>query len=399
MSNGALSMVRLGRMRDVMAGYVERGDVPGLVTLVSRRGETHADALGTLAVGGRDPMRRDTIFRIASMTKPITAVAAMILVEECTLRLDEPVDRLLPELADRRVLTRPDAPLDETVPAHRSITLRDLLTFRLGIGAVMAPPGCYLIQGAMAEAGLAPGPNPPAQAPDAWMARLGALPLIHQPGEAWMYHTGSDILGVLIARAAGQSLEKFLHDRIFGPLGMMDTGFHVPAEKLDRLPPSYMVDPATEALTVHDDPGDSLWARPPAFPAGGGGLVSTVDDYLAFCRMMLHKGRHRGTRILSRPSVELMTTDHLTPEQKADARIFFGDNSGWGFGVAVTTRRDDLAAVPGRFGWDGGVGTSGYTDPVEEMIGIVMTQRLMESPEPPGVFRDFWTLAYAAIDD
>jgi len=396
MSTGGLSMARLGRMRDVMAGYVERGDLPGLVTLVSRRGETHVDALGMKAVGGRDPMRRDTIFRIASMTKPITAVAAMILVEECKLRLDEPVDRLLPELADRRVLTRPDGPLDDTVPANRPITLRDLLTLRLGIGVVMAAPGRYPIQKALDEAGLAAGPNSPSLAPDEWMACLGRLPLIHQPGETWMYHTGFDILGVLIARAAGQTLEHFLRERIFAPLGMKDTGLHVPADKLDRLPPSYMADPDTAALAVHDDPADSGWARPPAFPSG---LVSTVDDYLAFCQMMLHKGRYGRERILSRPSVELMTIDQLTPEQKAEAHVFFGDNSGWGFGMSVVTRRDDLSAVPGRFGWNGGVGTSAYSDPQEDVIGILMTQRLMDSPDPPRVFRDFWTSAYQAIDD
>src|SRR5437868_4621720 len=243
MSIGGLSKARLGRMHNVMAGYVERGDVPGLVTLVSRRGEVHVDALGTMAVGGRDPMRRDTIFRIASMTKPITAAAAMILVEECMLRLDEPVDPWLPELADRKVLRAIDSPLDDTVPAHRPITLRDLLTFRLGIGAVMAPPGTYPIQKAIDEAGLAPGPNVSSLTPDEWMARLAGLPLLHQPGERWMYHTGSDVLGVLIARATGMSLGDFLHERIFAPLGMKDTAFSLPAAKLDRLATCYRTEP------------------------------------------------------------------------------------------------------------------------------------------------------------
>lgn len=393
------SPARLERMSQVMHGHVERGDVPGLVTLVSRRGETHVEALGTKAVGGSDPMRRDTLFRIASMTKPITAAAAMILVEECRVRLDDPVDDLLPELADRKVLKRLDGPLDETVPANRPITLRDLLTFRLGIGAVMAPPGQYPIQKAIAEAGLALGPDPSPLTPDGWMERLGRLPLLHQPGERWLYHTGSDILGVLIARASGQPLETFFRERLFDPLGMKDTAFHVPAEKLDRLLPTYRADPETGALTVHDDPADSRWGRPPAFPSGGGGLVSTVDDYLAFCRMMLNKGRHGGERILSRPSVELMTTDHLTAAQKAENPLFFGENRGWGFGVAVTTRRDDLSSVPGRFGWDGGMGTSGYSDPQEDLVGILMTQRLMDSPRPPKVFLDFWTSAYGVIDD
>jgi CubicO group peptidase (beta-lactamase class C family) len=400
MSGGGLSQARLDRMREVMAWAVERGDVPGLVALVHRRGETHVAAFGTMVAGGDTPMRRDTIFRIASMTKAITAAAAMILVEECRLRLDDPVDELLPELADRRVLRRIDAPLDDTVPAERSITMRDVLTFRLGIGAVMAPPGSYPIQRAMDEAGIDRGPDGPACGPDEWIKRLGALPLVHQPGAAWMYHTGADVLGVLIARAAGRPFEEFLRERIFEPLGMKDTGFHLPAEKLDRMPVSYATDPQTGALVRRADPRDGVWDRPPAFPSGGGGpsLLSTADDYLAFCRMMLNKGRYDGGRILSRPAVELMTTDHLTPAQKAGNEVFFG-SGGWGFGVAVDSRRDDLATRPGRFGWNGGLGTSAYTDPAEDMVGVLLTQRAMTSPQSPRVFQDFWTSAYAAIED
>jgi CubicO group peptidase (beta-lactamase class C family) len=401
MSSAGLSRPRLERMHDVMARHVERGDMPGIVTLVSRRDEVHVDAIGMKTLGGSDPMRRDTIFRIASMTKPITAAATMILVEECKLRLDEPVDRLLPELANRKVLKRLDGPLDDTVPANRSITVRDLLSFRMGFGSVMAPPGTYPIQKAMSElqiGGDGP-PNPSKTAsPDEWIRRLGTLPLMHQPGERWMYHTGSDVLGVLIARASGQPFETFLHERIFEPLGMKDTGFSVPADKLDRLPGCYWRNPKSGVIEAYDDAGNSQWSRPPPLPSGGGGLVSTVDDYLAFCQMMLNKGRYAPERILSRPSVELMTTDQLTPAQKAGADIFFGDNRGWGFGVAVTTRRDELWTV-GRFGWDGGLGTSGYSDPTEDMVGILMTQRLMESPQPPPVFVDFWTSAYQAIDD
>jgi CubicO group peptidase (beta-lactamase class C family) len=318
--------------------------------LVSRRGEMHVDAIGTTAVGGRDPMRRDTIFRIASLTKPITAAAAMILVEECKLRLDEPIDRWLPELASRKVLKRIDGPLDDTVPAKRPITLRDLLTFRLGIGAVMAFPQRYPIPTAMAEAGVAPGFAMPALAPDEWMRRFGNLPLVHQPGDRWMYDSGSTILGVLIARATGQSLDTFFRERIFQPLGMNDTAFSVPESKLDRLATCYRSD--ADGLAVFDEARGGRFARPPVFESGGGGLVSTVDDYLAFAQMMLNKGRHGRERILARPSVELMTSDHIAPEQKAGSEIFFGDNRGWGFGVSVFTRRDDLSAVPGRFGWE-----------------------------------------------
>src|SRR5438128_3433075 len=235
MSTAGLSRVRLGRMHDVMAGYVERGEVPGLVTLVSRRGEVHVDAIGTQAVGDSPPMRRDTIFRISSMTKPIIAVATMILVEECKLRLDEPVDALLPELAERHVLKRLDGPLDDTVPAKRPITVRDLLTFRMGFGQMLAPPDAYPILSAASAQQIGMGPPSPSTlpAPDEWIRRLGTLPLMHQPGEKWMYNTGSDVLGVLIARATSQPLETFLRARIFEPLGMKDTGFSVPAEKLD----------------------------------------------------------------------------------------------------------------------------------------------------------------------
>src|SRR5438128_4353960 len=220
MSTAGLSKARLRRMHDVMAGYVERGDVPGLVTLVSRRGELHVEAIGMKAVAGSGPIRRDTIFRISSMTKPIAAAATMILVEECKLRLDEPVDRLLPELAGRRVLTRLDGPLDDTVPANRPISVRDLLTFRMGFGVVMAPPGTYPIQKAMSEQLLGQGPPSPSTppVPDEWMRRLGTLPLMHQPGDKWLYHTGSDVLGVLVARVSGQPLETFLRERIFQPL-------------------------------------------------------------------------------------------------------------------------------------------------------------------------------------
>jgi len=402
MISGGLSKARLGRMHAVMAGYVERGEVPGLVTLISRRGDTHVDVMGTKAAGGSDPMRRDTIFRISSMTKPITAAATMILVEECKLRLDEPVDRLLPELANRTVLQRLDGPLDDTVPAKRSITVRDLLTFRMGFGQLMAPPDAYPILKAANDLQIGMGPPSPSvtPAPDEWIRRLGTLPLMHQPGERWMYNTGSDVLGVLIARASDQPLETFLRERIFEPLGMKDTSFSVPPGKLDRLATSYMAHPESGALELFDEADGGQWSRPPAFPSGAGGLVSTIDDYLAFGQMMLSKGKHGSERLLSRPSVEAMTTDQLTPEQKAVSGLIPGyfDSHGWGFGVCVNTRRDELAATPGRFGWDGGLGTSWYSDPGEDMVAILMTQRAA-FPLFSGVYLDFWTSAYQAIED
>jgi CubicO group peptidase (beta-lactamase class C family) len=278
MSSGGLSKARLGRMHEVMAGYVQRDEVPGFVTLVSRRGEVHVDAVGMKKLGGGEPMRRDTIFRISSMTKPITAAAAMILIKECELRLDEPVDRLLPELADRKVLKELDGPLDDTVPANRPITTRDLLPFRMGFGMIMAPPDRYPIQRALGELQLGLGPPSPSTppAPDEWMRRFGTLPLLHQPGEKWMYNTGSDVLAVLVARASGKPLETFMRERIFDPLGMKDTGFSVPPEKLGRLATSYLTNFETGALEVYDEGAGGQWSRPPAFLSGAGG--TGLDD-------------------------------------------------------------------------------------------------------------------------
>lgn len=403
MNSGGLSNARLARMHDVMARYVERGAVPGLVTLVSRRGEVHVDVIGMQAAGGSDPMRRDTIFRISSMTKPITAVATMLLVEECALRLDEPVDRLLPELADRKVLKQLEGPLDDTVVANRPITVRDLLTFTMGFGQMAALPDAYPILRAANEQQIGMGPPAPASlpAPDEWIRRLGTLPLMHQPGERWMYNTGSDVLGVLIARASGQPLEAFFRERIFEPLGMRDTGFSVPAAKLDRLATSYWTHPGTGTLECYDEAAGGQWSRQPAFPSGSGGLVSTIDDYLAFGQMMLNLGTYGKERLLSRPTVETMTTDQLTPEQKGVSGLIPGyfDSHGWGFGVSIVTRRQHVAGSVGCFGWDGGMGTSWYSDPREELVTILMTQRMWTSPSPPDVCRDFWTLAYQAIDD
>jgi CubicO group peptidase (beta-lactamase class C family) len=397
-NTGGLSKPRLGRLHDAMARHVNSGDVPGLVTLVSRRGEVHVDAIGTIAIDGA-PMRRDSIFRITSMTKPVTAVAAMILVEQCKLRLDDPVDRWLPELADRRVLRAIDSSLDDTVPARRAITLRDLLTFRSGYGMLMVFPDRYPIQKAIAEAGFAPGPVFPCFAPDELMRRYGTLPLLYQPGERWLYNAGTEILSVLIARASGMTFGEFLGGRIFAPLGMKDTAFHVPQAKRDRFTTSYARDHATRELKVFDDPVTGKFVNPPVFENGSAGLVSTADDFNAFAQMMLNGGRLGNERILSRPSVELMTADQLAAEQKLGSEIFFGDHRGWGFGMSVFGKRDDLCHTPGRFGWDGGYGTSWYSDPRERLTGILLTQRMMDSPQPPPVLADFWTSVYQAIDD
>jgi CubicO group peptidase (beta-lactamase class C family) len=401
MTNGGLSKPRLERMHRVLSGYVERAAMPGLVALVARGDDMHVETLGTLSFGDPAPMRRDTIVRIASLTKPVTAVAAMILVEECRIRLDHPVDPWLPELADRCVLKSLASPIDDTVPAARAITLRDLLTYRMGFGSVMAPPDTYPIQKYIREYRIGgDGPPLPALAPptDEWVRSLGSLPLMAQPGERWMYQVSGDVLGVLVSRIAGQPLGAFMRERIFEPLGMKDTAFHVAPGDLGRFPTCYVSNPRTNTLEVYDGVQGSVWGSAPPFESGGGGLVSTVGDYFAFCRMMLNGGRHGGEQILSRATVELMTMDHLTPEQRAGSEIFFGGYASWGLGMAVDIRREEIYHTPGRFGWTGGLGTTAYTDPAEGMIGILLTQRLMGSPEPPRVFTDFWTLAYGAME-
>jgi len=401
MSTTGLSKWRLERLHHVLSGYVERGEIPGLAAVVSRDDDIHVEVLGTLAVNDTAPMARDTIFRIASLTKPTTAAAAMILVQECKLRLDESIEPWLPELANRRVLKSIASEPDDTEPARRAITVRDLLTYRMGFGSVMAPPDTYPIQKLIREYRIGgDGPPRPALAPgtEEWLQKLGSLPLLAQPGERWMYHVSGDVLGVLISRVCGQSLGTFMRQRLFEPLGMSDTGFHVSSEVLERLATCYRYNPQTDSLDVFDNVANSAWRRRPPFESGGGGLVGTLDDYLAFSEMMLNKGRHHHEQILSRAAVELMTSDQLTPEQRAGSEAFFGRHGSWGLGLGVDIRRDEIFRTPGRFGWDGGLGTSAYVDPAERMIGILFTQRMVDSSQPPPVFTDFWTLAYGAME-
>ncbi|SCG57031.1 CubicO group peptidase, beta-lactamase class C family [Micromonospora coxensis] len=405
--NSGFSAAGLRRLRAVLAGHVESGRIPGLVALVSRGGETHVETIGTMRHDGGAPMRRDTIFRMASTSKPVSIAAAMVLLDECRLRLDDPVTPWLPELADRRVLERIDGPLDDTVPARRPITVRDVLTSTFGLGMDMTALGTPIMGEVFAQ-GLTPNLPEPMPEPDEWMRRLGTLPLMHQPGERWQYQISSDLVGVLVARVTGQSFETFLRERIFEPLGMKDTGFHVPADRIDRLPPLYAPDPQTGEFHVWDEAEGGRWSRPPAFPGGGGGLVSTVDDYHAYFRMLLNGGMHGGERILSRPAVELMTTNRLTPEQQAartamardNVHVSFGQgqHGGWGLGMAVRTYRGDYAPE-GQFGWDGGSGTSTYADPEHQLTGILLTQVGASAPNSIWAHHDFWTTVYQAIDD
>jgi len=383
-------------VRELLERHVDSGFVPGVVAVLARHGELHVEATGNLAfegAGSRTPMAADTICRMGSMTKPIVAACAMTLVEDCTLRLDDPVDDLLPELTEMTVLADPDGSLDDTVPAKRPITLRDLLTFTLGIGMVPAEPGTVPIADALNALGQ--------RTPDEWIRRLGTLPLVHQPGERWMYHTAADVTGVLIARATGMTFGDAVRERICDPLGMKDTAFSVSGESLARLATAYERDNAATGEPVVEDGPDGWWSRPRAFESGGGGLVSTAEDYLAFASALLADGSHRGERVLSRPSVRLMTSDHLTSAQKAASGFWPGyfDAMGWGFGMSVRTRRTDLGPSVGSYGWSGFYGTAWYNDPAEDMTAICIMQRAHAGDQTLPMWLDFWTAVYQAIDD
>jgi CubicO group peptidase (beta-lactamase class C family) len=377
--------VRFTGVREAAERHVGSDEeVPGLVALVAHAGDVQVEALGRLSVGG-PPVERDSLFRIASMTKPVTGAATMALVDDGLLDLDEPVDRLLPELADRRVLRRMDGPLEDTVPAGRAITTRDLLTFTFGFGMVMemftarTPWPVVQAAGELATIGP-PDPDVPLD-PDRWIAALGRLPLLAQPGQRWLYNTGAAVLGVLLSRAAGAPFQEVIRDRVTEPLGMRDTAFWTDDPR--RLATAYM--PSPDGLVVWDEPAGK-WSRRPAFADGAAGLVSTADDMLAFARMFLSGG----SPVLTEASARAMTSDQLTAEQKAHGGLgpdFFADRS-WSFCQAV--------ADSGAFGWDGGLGTSWLVDPRRDLIVIVLTQRLFESSAAPAVHRDVQAAAYAA---
>lgn len=389
----------LEQMAEAMRGHVQRGEASGIVTLLARGDAVEVGAYGTLGFDTGASMARDTIFRTASVGKPLTAAGAMALVDDGKVGLDDPVDKWLPELADRKVLKSFDGPLTDTVPADRPITLRDLLTLRFGLGAIMVWPPKYPIQLAMQEAGFLPGPLLTQLPADEFIKSMGELPLAHQPGEQWLYHTGMDVAGVFIERVSGKNLGAYMQERIFAPLGMKDTGFFVPPEKIDRLATFYAPDPASGKLTVMDEPRNGMWSKPPVLETGGGGYVSTADDLLAFSRMMLAGGALTGARVLEAESVAEIVRDQLTAEQKARSHFVpgFWDTRGWGLGTCIMTAPDEYAPTPGRFGWDGGYGPSWYADPATGLTGILLVQRLLMSPEPEPIWKDFWTHAFKAV--
>jgi CubicO group peptidase (beta-lactamase class C family) len=350
-----------------------------MVTLVAKGDEVHIDALGEVDIATHRPMREDTIFRIQSMTKPLTAVATLRLIEQGVLALDTPVDRWLPELSQRSVLRAPDSPLSDTVPANRPITVEDLLTCRSGYGMVIGYSPLSPIHQEMIDRGLEPGPLPHTESADTWIAKYRDMPLLHQPGEGWRYHISFDILGVLIARVTDRPFAEYLSMQVCGPLDMPDTGFWVEEGKRDRLAAAYM---ATEDGFDESEPaGGGYYAGQPSFDVSHGELVSTARDYHRFARMLMNHGMLDGQRLIAAESVKAMLTDHIPASQKTPDSFFpgFWETNGWGYGISVVTAPGENGERVGQYGWGGGLGTNWFNDPSTGTIVIFLAQVFAES--------------------
>jgi CubicO group peptidase (beta-lactamase class C family) len=374
-------------LHETLETHVRGGAVPGAVALVARGDRVEVEAVGSAAVGGAAPIARDSLFRLASITKPITAAALMMLVDDGRIALDDPVERWLPELASRVVVRTPAGPVDDVVPAVRPITVLDLLTSRAGYGwpsdfSLPAVELLFTVQTDGREVQLRPDP-------DEWLAQLSRIPLLYQPGEAWLYDTCSDLQGILISRVSGQPLPEFFAERVFEPLGMVDTAFEVPAAKRHRLTSYYRPDPAG-GLELADAP-DGQWSVLPAFPSGAGGLAGTIDDWHRFARMLLGSG----PSLLSPAAVQQMTSNHLTERQREIGALFL-EGQGWGFGGSVDVEAIDPWNVPGRYGWVGGTGTTAHIVPSTGTVAILLTQVAATGPVPAAIMRDFWRDAAGA---
>ncbi|HTJ91572.1 MAG TPA: serine hydrolase domain-containing protein [Pararobbsia sp.] len=403
MAAGGFSDARLARIGEAMARHVNVAEggtgVAGVVTLLERHGElAYADAQGYRDAQARTPIARDSIFRIASMTKPITTVAALMLREEGRLELGDPIEKWLPEFATPRVLRTPEGSIDDTVAAQQPITVFDLLTHRAGLAYDFTAPPALAALYSQAFNGLHTRAST-----DECVRRLAALPLLYQPGERWFYSVSIDVLGVLIARLSGMTLGEFFRTRIFDPLGMRDTGFTLRDDQAARMTTAYVFNDSTNNVLVADHAAESVWSHQGRFEGGGGGLISTADDYLQFAKLMLGRGRANGVRLLSHASVDLMTSNVMRAEERLRPTFVLDFWAGQTFGLGVSITDDPFKRLPfgyrsvGAYSWGGAFGTNWLADPREDMIGIFMIQRRSESFF--SMSGEFERLAYDAIDD
>jgi CubicO group peptidase (beta-lactamase class C family) len=392
--------------------YIDAGRFPGTQLLIYRRGKiVHATVQGFADLERKVPVKDDTIFRIYSMTKPITSVAFMMLVEEGRVAIDEPVHKYIPEWKNLGVFVAGSNPAYLTKPPVRPMLIIDLLRHTSGFTYAFQ-------QRSNVDAGYRErkiGEVETSGTLDSMIAHLAQMPLEFSPGEAWNYSLSTDVIGYLIGKISGVPFEQFLKDRIFKPLSMHDTDFYVPADKAHRLAACYSADPPGEIkyaaaerktmLTLQDDPTKSAYLKPPTFFSGGGGLCSTAADYLAFCRALLNRGELGGVRLLGPKTLALMTTNHLPGGQDLPAlsRSMFSEasNNGVGFGLGFAVTMDPaqtlIASSPGEYYWGGAAATAFWIDPAEELITVFMTQ-VMPSVAYP-IRRELRTMINAAITD
>ncbi|MDZ4371420.1 MAG: serine hydrolase domain-containing protein [Phenylobacterium sp.] len=406
---GGLKAEVMGAVAPALQGLVDQGALSGMVTLVWRRGEVvQAQAIGKRDIAGGLPMERDTLFRIASMTKPVTSIAALMLIEEGKLSLDDPITRWMPEFKDMRVLKDPAGSLDDTVPAARDITVEDLFTHRAGLAYGFTSMGPI----AHAHESKLGSPLVNALSPDAWLKALGELPLSYQPGDRFHYSHATDVLGFLVARVEGKPLGDVLKQRIFDPLGMADTSFWLAPEKRGRLAKLYEANidgsPLKDVSIPHTD-------APLAFEAGGGGLISTADDYLTFARMILGRGEVDGVRLVKPETIDLMVANRLSEAQRGHAFLGMPFWLSQGFGLGLSMILDAQkhewmgAGAAGAYGWPGAFGTWWQADPANDMILVYLIQdsmplgpeavTAMQSQRPTGRIGGpmFQKMVYAAL--
>ncbi len=395
-----LSSSQLDRVKAWAERLVESGKLAGVTTMVARRGRVaHLHCCGLADQETGATMAPDTIVRIYSMTKPLTSVAIMMLYEEGRFQLDDPVSRFLPCFTTMRVAAGGQRGKIDTVPAARPITIRDLLTHTSGLtyGFMQST----LVDALYRDEGIDFQTAPNARSASWWSA-LAELPLLAQPGAEWNYSVATDVLGHLVATVSGEPFGDFLQRRVIEPLGMADTGFHVPAQKHARFAANYGK-PALAALALVDDPATSRYLAPRAICSGGGGLVSTVGDYMRFCQFMLNRGELDGVRLLGRKTVELMTSNHLRGDMAAMGMPRFSESSyegigfGLGFSVMLDPARAQIVGTPGEFAWGGAASTAFWVDPAEDMAVVLLTQLMPSSAYP--IRRELRVLTYAAITD
>ena len=396
-----LSTSRLDAIPPHLNRYVDNGQYPGYQILVARRGQAaYFHQYGLRDVEAGLPVEENTLFRIYSMTKPITSVALLQLYERGLFQLNDPISRMIPQFKELVVYKSGEGDRIETEPAARQVTFRDLLTHTAGFsyGNSDEHPVDALYQKAEVLGGTL----------EEMIGRLAALPLLFSPGTRWRYSVATDIIGYLIEVISGRPLASYLREQIFEPLGMVDTGFHVPAAKVERFAANYRYhrnDDGRDGMTLIDAPGASKYLAAPALPSGGGGLVSTAADYLRFSQMLLNRGTLDGTRILGRKTVELMTSNHMpdNSDLASMGQAVFSETSyhGIGFGLGVSVLLDPAAAQilgsRGEYSWGGAASTAFWIDPVEEQIVIFLTQLMPSNSYPIG--RELRVLTYQAIEE